>query len=50
LFSELERDLISVRTKEALAIKKSQGQVLGKTIGSIQKSKFDKDVSKIKEL
>jgi DNA invertase Pin-like site-specific DNA recombinase len=50
LFSELERDLISVRTKEALAIKKSQGQVLGKPIGSIQKSKFDKDVSKIKDL
>ncbi len=50
LFSELERDLISVRTKEALAIKKSQGQVLGKPIGSIQKSKFDKDISKIKEL
>ena len=50
MFSELERDLISVRTKEALAIKKSQGQVLGKPIGSIQKSKFDKDVSIIKQL
>lgn len=50
LFSDLERDLISVRTKDALALKKAQGQILGKPIGSIQKSKFDKDVSKIKEL
>ena len=30
LFSDLERDLISQRTKDALALKKSQGQVLGK--------------------
>ena len=50
LFGELERDLISVRTKEALAVKKAQGQTLGKPIGTIQKSKFDKDVDKIKEL
>jgi DNA invertase Pin-like site-specific DNA recombinase len=50
LFGELERDLISVRTKEALAVKKAQGQILGKPIGTIQKSKFDKDVDKIKEL
>jgi len=50
LFAELERDLISLRTKEALASKKRQGQILGKPIGTIQKSKFDKDVDKIKEL
>ena len=50
LFSELERDLISLRTKEALASKKRDGQVLGKPKGTIQKSKFDKDVIKIKEL
>jgi DNA invertase Pin-like site-specific DNA recombinase len=50
LFSELERDLISLRTKEALAAKKSQGIVLGKPKGTLQKSKFDKDVEKIKEL
>ncbi|HAL95332.1 MAG TPA: resolvase [Chitinophagaceae bacterium] len=50
LFSELERDLISLRTKEALASKKRGGQVLGKPIGTIQKSKFDKDIEKIKEL
>ena len=50
LFSELERDLISLRTKEALSAKKAQGKVLGKPKGTIQKSKFDKDVAKIKEL
>ena len=41
LFSELERDLISSRTKEALASKKAQGIKLGKPKGTIQKSKFD---------
>lgn len=50
LFSELERDLISLRTKEALASKKAQGVLLGKPKGTVQKSKFDKDVVKIKEL
>lgn len=50
IFAELERDLISLRSKEALASKKSQGIHLGKPKGSIQKSKFDKDIVKIKEL
>ena len=50
LFGELERDLVSLRTKEALAAKKAQGVILGKPKGTIQKSKFDKDVDKIKEL
>ena len=50
LFSELERDLISLRTKEALANKKAQGIQLGKPKGTIQKSKFDNDIDKIKEL
>jgi len=50
LFSELERDLISLRTKEALASKKRQGQILGKPKGTIQKSKFDKHVGKIQGL
>lgn len=50
LFSELERDLISLRTKEALASKKAQGIRLGKPKGTLQKSKFDKDIIKIKEL
>ena len=50
LFSELERDIISLRTKEALTNKKAQGIRLGKPKGTIQKSKFDKDIDKIKEL
>ena len=50
LFAELERDLISARTREALASKKAQGIRLGKPKGTIQSSKFDKDVEKIKEL
>ena len=50
LFSELERDLISLRTKEALASKKAQGIRLGKPKGTVQKSKFDKDINKITEL
>ncbi len=50
LFAELERDLISLRTKEALAAKKAQGKPLGNPKGTLQKSKFDKDVARIKEL
>ena len=50
LFAELERDLISLRTKEALAAKKAQGKLLGKPKGTLQKSKFDKDVTRIREL
>lgn len=36
LFAELERDLISLRTKEALAAKKQQGVRLGKPKGTLQ--------------
>ncbi|CEG59259.1 recombinase family protein [Legionella fallonii] len=50
LFAELERDLISLRTREALANKKAQGIQLGKPKGTVQKSKFDKDIDKINEL
>jgi DNA invertase Pin-like site-specific DNA recombinase len=50
LFAELERDLISSRTKEALAARKSMGIVLGKPKGVIQKSKFDAHTPRIKEL
>ena len=50
LFGELERDFISLRTKEALAAKKAQGIRLGKPSGTIQKSKFDKDKERIVEL
>ena len=47
---KLEKDLMSLRTKEALANKKLQGQVLGKPKGTIQKSKFDAQRDKIEEL
>ena len=50
LFAELERDLISHRTKEALVAKKAQGQLLGKPKGTLQKSKFDNEVARIEEL
>ena len=50
LFAELERDLISLRTKEALNAKRLQGVTLGKPKGTIQKSKFDTDGERIKEL
>ena len=50
LFAELERDLISMRTREALAGKKRQGVKLGKPKGVIQKSKFDADRERIQEL
>lgn len=50
LFAELERDLIGLRTREALAAKKAQGRPLGKPKGTLQKSKFDRDVARIKEL
>jgi DNA invertase Pin-like site-specific DNA recombinase len=50
LFAELERDLVSLRTKEALAAKRSQGVKLGKPKGTVQASKFDKDRQRIEEL
>lgn len=50
LLAELERDLISIRTREALAAKKNQGIALGKPKGTVQKSKFDADRERIEEL
>ncbi len=46
----LEKDLMSLRTKEALSAKKLSGVALGKPLGTIQKSKFDKQRDKIEEL
>jgi DNA invertase Pin-like site-specific DNA recombinase len=50
LFAELERDLVSLRTKKALAAKQMQGVKLGKPRGVVQASKFDKDRERIEEL
>jgi DNA invertase Pin-like site-specific DNA recombinase len=50
LFAELERDLVSLRTKEALSVKKQQGVTPGKPEGTIQKSQFDEDLPRIQEL
>lgn len=50
LFAQMERMMISKRTKEALAAKKAQGVQLGKPKGTIQASVYDNDRSRIKEL
>lgn len=50
LFAQLERMIISQRTKEALAAKKAQGISLGKPKGTIQRSVYDKDRARIVEL
>jgi putative DNA-invertase from lambdoid prophage Rac len=49
LAAEIERQLISVRTKEALQRKKSEGMVLGRVKGSISKSRLDGHESQITE-
>ncbi|MDY0321286.1 MAG: recombinase family protein [Arcobacteraceae bacterium] len=49
-FAQLERDLISKRTKEALQARKEKGIKLGKPKGTIQGSIYDKDKEKIREL
>jgi DNA invertase Pin-like site-specific DNA recombinase len=41
LFAEVERDLISERTKEGLAAARAKGKLLGRPIGALGKSKLD---------
>lgn len=41
LFAELERDLVSQRTRIALASKKANGVILGRRKGSLGRSKLD---------
>ncbi len=50
LFAEIERDLISMRTKEALAAAKASGRQLGRPKGIKGKSKLDGREEEIKEL
>ena len=50
LLAELERDLVSERTKLALAAKKAQGIKLGRPKGSLGGSKLDPKIPEILEL
>jgi DNA invertase Pin-like site-specific DNA recombinase len=50
LFTEMERIMISRRTKEALAAKKALGISLGKPKGTLQASIYDTDRQRIAEL
>jgi DNA invertase Pin-like site-specific DNA recombinase len=50
LFAQMERMMISRRTKEALATKKALGIALGKPKGTLQHSLYDKDAQRIVEL
>lgn len=50
LFAELERDMISQRTIQALQAKKAQGVILGRPVGALGVSKLDDKQEQIKEL
>ena len=53
LFSEIERDLISDRTKEGLRRARAEGKLLGRPKGKLGKSKLDgkeKEIKKYLEL
>lgn len=48
LFAEIERDLISERTKEGLARARAEGKLLGRPKGTLGKSKLDGKEKEIK--
>lgn len=47
--AEIEREMISIRTKEALAARVKAGKVLGRPVGSGGKSKLDKHEKEIRD-
>src|SRR3954469_16287060 len=50
LFAEVERDLISERTKEGLAAARAQGRLLGRPKGSLGRSQLDGKEGEIRML
>ena len=50
LFAEIERDLISERTKQGLAAARKKGKLLGRPKGTLGKSKLDGEEEEIKML
>jgi len=50
LFAEIERDLISIRTKEGLARARAEGKLLGRPKGKLGKSKLDSKKDEISDL
>jgi len=50
LFAELERDLISSRTKYALAARRAVGVILGRPRGSMGSNKLDEKRDEIEHL
>ncbi len=50
LFAEIERDLISERTKAGLAAARAKGKLLGRPKGTLGKSKMDGKEEEIKDL
>ena len=49
-FAQTEREIISERTKQGLAVARAKGKILGRQKGQIVKSKYDEHKNKIEEL
>ena len=49
-FAQTEREIISERTKQGLAVAKAKGKILGRQKGQIVRSQYDDHKDKIEEL